>query len=225
MVARFRVVQESPERLNIEGIPDAARIIEVEGEKAEKLRQLHLHKSDLETAEAFLDALNRAGEDAVVREALWRSAIVSYVRAFRTCRDRLDPGEVYQHISDAERPVALECHEFFYELRNKHLEHDVSVFTDSFPMAAINDGSKAHKVEKILSMRWAHDVLSQESWQSLKLLIQAAVKWVDQEIDAVTAAITKELEAVPYKELAARPDARVKAPRTTDVGKSRHGRR
>jgi len=76
-------ISQQESSLHIEGFPDAVKVIAVEGGRSKRLADLALHKDDLEFADSCLDAINVSPEEPfVIREALWRSAIVHFMKCF-----------------------------------------------------------------------------------------------------------------------------------------------
>jgi hypothetical protein len=84
--------------LHIDGIPDGVKVVVIDNPQATKLSDLALHKDDLEFADACLDAINQALSDShIMREALWRSAVVQFFKCFGTgARFRLTSEEIYK---------------------------------------------------------------------------------------------------------------------------------
>ena len=139
-------VSKTEASFHIEGIPDAVKIITINNPKAKRLADLSLHKEDLEFADACLDALNQTNENPIVREALWRSAIVHYMKCFGNgIRFQLTPKKIYK----SESPEALLAFNYFKVLRNKHFIHDVNSYAQSIPGAVLNNGTKDYKIEEI----------------------------------------------------------------------------
>ena len=121
--------------INIEGFPDAAMVIQLPGSKARQIADFALHRFDLEIALASLEGINATPLEAyLVRESLWRSAIVHCLKCFKESNSRacLDPKEVFERNADA-----LEIYEYFLSLRNKHIVHRrkllCAVFARSYP--------------------------------------------------------------------------------------------
>jgi hypothetical protein len=82
--------------VHIEGFPMAAKAIAVNGKQAERLAHLALHRKDLQFALDCLDRINQTS-DEVLREAAWRSAVLSFVKCFvgGSRRSQLDMKVVY----------------------------------------------------------------------------------------------------------------------------------
>ena len=78
-------ITKTSEGFHIEGFPDAVKVIRLDGPKAQRLADLALHKADLEFALDCLEQINKVPEQPyVLRQALWRSAVVHYKNALVT---------------------------------------------------------------------------------------------------------------------------------------------
>ncbi len=88
----------------IEGFPDAVKVVEIGGKVAKRLADLSLHKADLEFADACFAAINQAPEEPIViREALWCSAIVHFLKCFSNgARFQLAPKKLFK--GELQRP-------------------------------------------------------------------------------------------------------------------------
>jgi hypothetical protein len=77
-------LRKSGDSLEVYGLPaDAMKVVEIRGEKAQRLADLALHRADLTFAKECLAAMTEApDEPAAIKEALWRSAIVHFGKCF-----------------------------------------------------------------------------------------------------------------------------------------------
>ena len=183
----------------IEGFPDAAKVVRIKGPKAKRLADLSLHKSDLEFASECLETINQVSDKPwVLRQALWRSAIIHYMKCFggNNARGQLNSKNIYKGNAGA-----LTAFDYFKDLRNKHVVHDDNAYTQSIPGAILNKPDKSYKIEKIVCFAAIGETLEQGNWNNLHLLIQTARKWVVVEFDKLCETIAKELEAKPYEDL------------------------
>jgi hypothetical protein len=211
-------VSRTAQGLQIEGITDAAKLVAIEGPKAQHLAQLELHRSDLEFADHCLEAINAASENRLLRQALWRSAIVYFTKCFgrSDARFQLDAGRIYKG-----EPDGMVAYKYFKDLRDKHLVHDENAYAQSLPAAALNDGRKGYKIEKIVCLDVQAETLDQGNFSNLKLLIARAREWVVTEFDQVCAILTKDLERETYESLCARREVKFTIPKLEELGKSR----
>ena len=205
--------------LHIEGFPDAVKVVSIDGHEAKRLADLSLHKSDLEFADACLDAINQAPEEPnVIREALWRSAIVHYLKCFgNSVRFQLAPKKIYK----SEPPEALQAFNYFKSLRNKHVVHDENSYAQSIPGAILNNGTKDYKIEKIVCFTAIGSTLEQGNYGNLKLLTQKAKVWVVSEFDTLCERLTANLEKESYDELLVRESITYTAPTVDEIHKSK----
>lgn len=216
-------VSKTEKGLHIEGLPEAVKLIRLSGPKSRRLADLALHKSDLEFALEYLDAINQVPtEQYLVRRALWTSAIVHFMKCFgeSKSRFRLKPKAVFKG-----DPGAFEPYEYIRSLRNKHLVHDENSFTQCLPGAALNRKGATDKIAKILCMSANADTLSQANYSNLHLLITRTLEWVEAEFDSLCDSLTFDLELKPYDELYAMEDVEYTRPEAEDVHTSRRASR
>jgi len=205
---------------HIEGFPDAVKVIQIDGPQARRLADLALHKSDLEFAGEALFAINHVPEQPwAIRQALWRTAIIHYMKCFGDsgARFQLSAEKIYKG-----KPLALTAFNYFKELRHKHIVHDENSYAQSIPGAILNGRHKAYKIEKIVCLSAIAETLSQENYNNLSLLIETAKQWVVGEFDMICGNLTKELEAKPYDELMHREAITYTAPGLDQISKNRN---
>jgi len=93
-------ITKTDEGIHIEGFPDAVRLVELNDPKARRISDLMLHQHDLEFADGCLEAINATPPDSLlVREALWRSAIIHFAKCFggSAARFQLDRKKIYKN--------------------------------------------------------------------------------------------------------------------------------
>ena len=212
-------ISKNGSSLHIEGFPDAVKVVAIAGKESKRLADLSLHKADLEFADACLDAINQAPEQPdVIREALWHSAVVHFLKCFgNSARFQLVAEKLYK----GEPPEALMAFNYFKSLRNKHLVHDENSYAQSIPGAVLNNGTKNYKVEKIVCFMAIGATLEQGNYGSLKLLIQKARVWVVSEFDALCNRLTADLEKETYEALMARESLTYRVPSVDEIQRAR----
>ena len=205
--------------LHIEGFPDAVKVVVIDGQEAKRLADLSLHKADLEFADACLNAINQAPEEPkIMREALWRSAIVHFLKCFGNgARFQLAPQKLYK----GEPPETLLAFNYFKGLRNKHLVHDENSYAQSIPGAVLNNGKKEYKIEKIVCFSAIGATLEQGNYGNLKLLIQKARVWMVSEFDVLCECLAAKLEKESYEKLLARDALTYRVPTVDDIPHTR----
>jgi hypothetical protein len=204
--------------LHLEGFPDAVKIIRVDGPHAKRLADLALHESDLEFAAMCLEAINRVPEEPPVsRQALWRAAIVHFMKCFGdSARFQLSEKKIYKG-----NPTALTVFAYFKDLRNKHFVHDENSYAQSVPGAVLNNGTKSFKIEKIGCFNVFGDTLDQDNYDNLSLLVREARTWVAAKADSLCDSITTDLEAESHEHLLSRDAVTITVPKIEETGKRR----
>lgn len=203
----------------IEGFPEAVKVVYISGPKARRLADLALHKADLDFAGESLEAINLVpGEPYVIRQALWRSAIVHFLKCFGVSNARFSLAEKKIYKGNA---AALEAFRYFDDLRNKHVVHDENSYTQCLPGAILNKKDHDHKIEKIICFSAIGETLEQENYENLHLLIEVAKKWVVDQFNKLCEILTEELEAESYDALHNREPIVYKKPTVEDVDKPR----
>lgn len=214
-------VSQHESSLHIEGFPDAVKVIALEGPRAKRLADLALHKNDLEFADSCLDAINLAPEEpSVFREALWRSAIVHFMKCFG------DSGARFQLLATkvlkGAPPEAFMAFEYFKQLRNKHFVHDENSYAQSLPGAILNSGMKTYKIEKIVAFAAFALTLGQDNYGNLKLLIHRSRSWIAAEFDDLCDSLTAELERESYETLLQKESLTLRAPTGDEIHNNRY---
>lgn len=188
-------------------------------EKAHKLKDLALHRHDLNFAAQCLKSINEEAASDFMQDALWRCAIVHYVKCFgEGARKPLRARAAYKEHA----PEALDAQEHFWNLRNKHIAHEVSAFSTVQVGAVINPPDRQSRIAKIFCPAFRVDTLEDGAFGNLTLLIEHALEWVNQEQDRLCDPITVDLEKESHHSLMRRPDVVYAAPQSSDI---RRGRR
>ncbi|MGG7557796.1 hypothetical protein [Pseudomonas sp. ES3] len=201
-------------QLKVMGIQDATKLVALRGSIAQKLSELSLHKEDLMFSYRCLDELINEQLSSTTRRSLWLSAITFYTKCFDKTvkRKSLPEEEIFRH----ESPTAILVHNHFKTLRNKHLIHDENPLSQSTPAAALNDGTKSYKIEKIICLNTFGETYSKESHTNLSLLIQLAIKNVTFNFNKLCDELTIELEKESYQSLSSRNEPTYTVPTTAE---------
>jgi len=212
-------IKETETGLNIEGIPDAVAIVKVDGRIAQRISDLSLHKTELSFALECVTLLESHETHSILTEALWNTAITSFCKCFgRGVRSPLSERKILKN----KPPEALEAFRYFQALRNKHLIHDENTYSQSLPGAAINNGSKAYKIEKIVCFNAQSVTNTKEDRANLSLLIADSLDWVLSEFDNLCNQLTVDLEKESYKTLSCRPPLHYFMPKLNEINKPRN---
>lgn len=212
-------IEKIGDEFRIKGFPDGIKVIRVEGKFAKKMADLSLHRSDLNFARDCLTEINNVTNSSnVLRQSLWRSAIIFYMKCFGNNKSRSNLNAKRIYSGDK---FALNIFKYFKSLRNKHLVHDENAYSQALPGAILNQGDKLNKIEKVVCPTFNANTLSQTDYGNLNLLIQDALKFVENQYDITCEIITKNLEAKSYKELISIPYVKYSAPAVDEIDKIR----
>lgn len=183
--------------LHVEGFPDAVKVIRLDTEAARRLADLSLHLVDLDFAAQCLDLINEE-DRAVVRQALWRSALVHLFKCFAhsAARQPLEAGAVF-----AGDPDGNEAFRYIRDLRNKHVVHDESALTYCAPGAILNARTAQQKIAKVVTLSLFAETLDQGNWNNARLLVEHTRSYVQGRYDDLATLITRDLEASSYDDL------------------------
>lgn len=220
---RFPITIEDG-KVHVGNFPDAVKVIAVYPLIEHLPRQyadMVLHHSDLSFARECLATLaTEQVTSPVIAEALWQCAIVHYCKCFGKqgeTRARLPYSKIF--------PAGLprEIHNYFMNLRNKHLIHDENAWTQATPMAVLADRNKEKKIEEVVCTNITAVTREAINFQNLNSLITLALPWVESRIDELCEKIKVALETHEYEVLLAQPEPDpYYAAKAEDVSKPRH---
>jgi hypothetical protein len=205
-------------RFEILGFPDAVKAVALTRQEGKFLSDLALHRADLEFALNCLEGINRHPTDEFIQQALWRSAVLHFVKCFSSgARRFLQPKQVLK----GQPELALWAFDYIKELRNKHLAHDDNNLSQSVPGAIINNGTKKFKIEKIFALPIHADTLMMENYNNLKLLCDIVLGWVVNQFDLECDRIAAALEKLNHDDLIRRSEPSFSLAKIEDIGTSR----
>lgn len=205
--------------VHIEGFPDAVKVVALDPASSRLVCDLALHLQDLEFATDCLSGIN-AQTDWLLREALWRSAIVHFFKCFgESVRSRLVPETVYQ--GDSEGTTVFR---YFRDLRNKHFVHDENSYIECHGGAILNAKSMTYKIAKVVTLSLRGETLDQEHWSNLRLLVDRARSWVTSQYELACQRITQELESETYEALYVREGVITRMPGRAEDVRTRRAR-
>jgi hypothetical protein len=211
-------IKRTPTGIHIDGVPDAINLVQIDDAKARQAADLMLHTKDLDFSLSCLEELRSVSDgQATIRQALWRSAVVHFVKCFTgsSARVRLS----YERIYKDEK--LREAYTYIKNLRDKHLVHDESSYGQCIAGAAINNGKKPFNVEKIVCVSLLVETLDDNSANMLHELVSLARLWVGREYDDLCNSITADLEKEPYEALVNRTPASITPPTADDLKRRR----
>jgi hypothetical protein len=197
-------------------------IAELKSEKAKKLADYAAILLDLKFCIACCDrtieVLEAKSEDVVLLRAMWTAALVSYARCFATgVRYGLTPG-IFDHFQG--EPQA--AHNYYLQLRNKHIAHSVNPFEQIVVGAVLSPkDAQERSVEGIATLLGVNLSDSVESVGQLRTLARAVGKHVNMLREQLQAEVLEETKAVPIDDLYNRVNPRVTVPPSSEASSSR----
>jgi hypothetical protein len=149
--------------------PEAARLADLSGIR-DDLESVLSHCSELEKQ------IDKNWREFVVWDALASHAVILYARCFASgLRERL------QHeLMDKAPPDLASAHDFFINLRNKHIAHSVNAFEENVAVVCVRmDGREPQQVEsvRIQSRRF----MAVEAAQVR--LLRALAEWLRKQVE------------------------------------------
>jgi len=125
----------------------------------------------MQTCSRLKNLLDENSKDHILIESLWVSALIKYARCFATGKRFSLSKDIYQDLQGE----PLEAHQFFINLRNKHIAHSVNPFEQmevGFILSSVNESEKKIVGVSTLSMR--HIVSDKKGIQQLGMLSKIA---------------------------------------------------
>jgi hypothetical protein len=202
------------DRIQLNGYPMAERAIKMTGGRARRFAHLTLHLHDLRFAgECLVQLRSETQLPDIAREALWRSAVVHYLKCFgnSAARFSLDPKTVI------DPGLPRQVHQYFKDLRDKHLVHDENSYLQALPVGVISHLGQAPKVQDVFVMSFSSGTMSPDNLGNLELLIGTAYDWTQAAFDTVQASVRNEIEQVDHAELLTREQANIRVPTVEDL--------
>ncbi|MFF4026926.1 hypothetical protein ACFYY5_29160 [Nocardia elegans] len=191
---RFEITEQG--ELRILDYPDAVKVVDIPPDLGKTFAHCVLHQRDLAFARDCIQELidTQASTSEITKRALWHSALVACFKCFGRshARSKLDPAEIY------DQGLQMEVFEYLKSLRNKHIAHDDNDLAQALSGAIVASAESGRKVEDAFCLATYGDTLSNESLNNLRLVIEAAAKWVDEKIESEAEAIVNELRSWDY---------------------------
>jgi hypothetical protein len=218
--------------LDLNHHPNPAKAIAIPDPLAAPLVNLALHRTDLRRAREFLDEFDKQGgvqppEEFVQQgfrmstacRALWQAALGSIMKCFQHSNSRtqiLDAANIFG--SDTTQPLRA-AFDLLKKLRNKHVLHDENDWMQPIPLAIVAAPGHQPVISDI-------DCLVMEGTDTahigqLGLVVDAALAWVNQEMDDQTEVIRADLLARDYADLIALPPPTGSTPYKGSIGQPR----
>lgn len=196
--------------------PEAVKIIEVHGREAKRIADYKLHVDDLVFAGHCIARLrDTPPEDELIREALWRTALVHTMKCFMVSNSRSQISE--NKVFKGEPPDAKAAFKFLMDIRSKHVVHDENSFAMVFIGAILNKPGAPTKVADISTVVTMAETCNIENLNNLGLIVVKAHAWVQSALVEETEKLIGSLELERYEDLAQRNAPNYRIPTTLEV--------
>lgn len=200
--------------------PTAVKVGKLQGPLAERYADLIIHKADLRFAHECAQVLAQSPPDsAIVRDALYQSAVVAWAKCFASSyagRFKLRVEDLYPE------GLPRETATYFMNMRNKSIAHNENPFSQALPIALINPPEMVPKVADVSVIGLTANIdTTGYGLTNVIQLVEDASRWVDEEQGRVTNLLFKELEALDHAILMALPEPTLQNPDASDVQTTR----
>lgn len=131
-------------------------LVRINVPEAQRLADLRAIMQDFETIMQCCSRLEKRLEDKsdyILIESLWIAAVIKYARCFATGKRFGLSQDIYLHLQG--EPV--KAHQFYIDLRNKHIAHSVNAYEQmsvNFVLSPVDDQEK--KIIGIACLRGNH---------------------------------------------------------------------
>jgi hypothetical protein len=165
-----------------------------------------------------IESLGADTKDLVLIRALWTAALVAYARCFASgVRFGLSP-DLFDHF--AGDPHA--AHEYYLDLRNKHIAHSVNAYEQIVIGAVLSPvGDAIRNVEGIATLVGTSASQSIPSIEQFRTLVKTALKHIADNGKKLSNRVFEEAKAIPIDELYKRATPRVTVPPASSVSERR----
>jgi hypothetical protein len=195
--------------MNITSHPNPAKVIEIPEDLAAVFVNLALHRTDLSRARAFLDEFDRQGgvepgqRMSTVCKGLWHAALGSTFKCFQHSAARAEKFDADTIFGTDVTSPERAAFDLLKDLRNRHVLHDENDWMQPLPIAVVAMPGHQPVVSDfdcvvIEGVDTAHV-------EQLGTVVNAALAWVNGQIESQIGVIRDDLLARGYDELMALP--------------------
>jgi hypothetical protein len=176
---------------------------EYEGEHAQELAEWVSIANDLqhviEACKLLIEMMDSGNEDATLQRALWSSALVAYVRCFKTGRRMSLNPSIYSGLEGD----LLALHQTNVDTRDKHIAHPVNVFEETKIGLLIGDAGNVRGHGNLSMFKIAGD---RGDVYNLGVLANRAQKYVSGQIEEAQAKVMEGATKISPAELLRLPE-------------------
>lgn len=197
-------------------------IVEYRSEKARELADIASIILDLrailDSCKRLLQLMDSDSDDQVLLESLWTSALVRYVRCFSHGKREGLRTDILDELIDGAREV----HQFFKDIRDKHISHSVNPFEQVKVGVVLTPREGAdRKVEGISTLHIRQLASSREGVETLFRLVYELEKEVSERGKELQSQVMEEARELSVEELEQGSVLGLTAPDSGEAGKAR----
>jgi hypothetical protein len=170
-----------------------------------RLRDLHMHKKDLEIVDVWLGELlphfpqGTPSSPTARDEAFWTASVITFFRCFTpSARGQLNEKRVL-----ADEPEgAVQAFKRLHDFRNKAIAHDENFFNQGFigvPVA--NPEGPVARVGPVQILQMKAVTFDFEEISNLLNLSKAAIRWIDAESSRLHALLDEQIKKMSRAEI------------------------
>lgn len=216
----LRVQVTADGNLHFPDFPNASKFVEIPPALGKRFAHLGLHQADLLFAIECLDELDRTlqpGEPTIAQRALWHAALIATYKCFQgsAARFKLARDNICK-----EGPLRYSF-DYFKNLRNKHVAHDQNDMAQAHVMAVLERPGAEPKVSEALCLCVVGSTVEPQNSASLRSVVQAALDWVEEQIDFAAEEIVSRMNGWSYDELDALHPIQGKVPTLESIAVTR----
>jgi hypothetical protein len=215
-------LEDDGKRFKIHDYPNAVWLgAAIESEEVDALRSFALHEHDLSTCQEALNycapivAAKDPGKIYLV-QTLWTGIVARYIKCFNG-GVRMAPLD-YEYLFPTQDEK--DAHQYFFNLRNKHLVHDANGYSQVHVAVVVNPVGAPCKVGDIVS-HLVEALPSLQHLESIAYLVKHALAFVRQRRSLLHISLGLIYEQKSHNELMALPAPQWRVPTHKDVGRER----
>lgn len=152
----------------------------------------------MQTCSRLKNILDENSKDHILIESLWVSALIKYARCFATGKRFGLSKDIYQNLQGE----PLKAHQFYIDLRNKHIAHSVNPFEQmevGFILSSVNESEK--KIVGVLTFSMRHIFSDKKGVQQLGMLSKIAHDKICSMAKETEQKVLEEGKKIPIDEL------------------------
>jgi len=174
--------------------------------------------STIQICNRLVEALPKKNGDRILLESLWTTALIKYARCFATGKRFGLSLKIFAGLKGD--PVG--AHNFYIDMRNKHVAHSVNPFEQVKTGLVLSDPKIEKKIKGVVTFSQWHISAQSDGVETLKnlcLVLRAKLSESGKKLHEET---LKKAKEISIENLYAKAQLKTIAPGPKDAGKSRN---